>query len=117
MLIQKHDIDGGKPFDWGRTSADYAKFRDIYPQKFYENIVNRGLCVKGQHVLDLGTGTGVIPRNLYAYGAEWVGTDISPEQIAQAKRLAEEAGMQIDFRAASAEETNFPDGSFDVITA
>ena len=27
-------IDGSKPFDWGRTSADYAKFRDIYPREF-----------------------------------------------------------------------------------
>ena len=117
MLIQKNDIDGGKAFDWGRTSEDYAKFRDIYPPVFYENIVSRGLCVKGQRVLDLGTGTGVIPRNLYAYGAEWFGTDISPEQIEQARRLAEETGMKIDFRAASAEETDFPDESFDVITA
>ena len=117
MLIQKQNIDGGKAFDWGRTSEDYAKFRDIYPPVFYENIVKRGLCIKGQKVLDLGTGTGVLPRNMYAYGASWCGTDISPEQIAQAKRMAEEAGMEIDFRAASAEETDFPDASFDVITA
>ena len=117
MLIQKQNIDGGKAFDWGRTSEDYAKFRDIYPPVFYENIVKRGLCIKGQKVLDLGTGTGVLPRNMYAYGASWYGTDISPEQIAQAKRMAEEAGMEIDFRAASAEETDFPDASFDVITA
>lgn len=25
---------GGKAFDWGKTSADYAKFRDSYPQEF-----------------------------------------------------------------------------------
>ena len=81
-------IDAGKAFDWGRTSKEYAKYRDIYPEEFYKKIVERGLCVKGQKVLDLGTGTGVLPRNMYKYGAEWVGTDISPEQIEQAK-LAE----------------------------
>ena len=27
------NIDGGKPFDWGRTSLDYARYRDIYPQE------------------------------------------------------------------------------------
>ena len=28
MIIQ--EIDKGKPFDWGKTSDDYAKYRDIY---------------------------------------------------------------------------------------
>ena len=35
MNIQNADIDGGNAFDWGRTSGDYAKFRDIYPEAFY----------------------------------------------------------------------------------
>ena len=51
MNIQKSDIDGGKPFDWGKTSADYARFRDIYPAEFYEALTSRGLCTAGQQVL------------------------------------------------------------------
>lgn len=117
MNITDERIDGGKAFDWGRTSAEYAKYRDIYPEEFYKRIADRGLCVKGQKVLDLGTGTGVLPRNMYHYGAEWTGTDISPEQIAQAKLLAEAGNMRIDFRAVPAEELDFPKGSFDVLTA
>lgn len=108
-------IDGGKPFDWGRASEDYAKYRDIYPREFYERIVSRGMCVEGQRVLDLGTGTGVLPRNMYSYGAKWTGTDVSENQIAQARRLSE--GMDIDYYVAPAEEFDFPDGIFDVITA
>ena len=115
MNITNKSIDGGKPFDWGRTSSDYAKFRDIYPQLFYDKIINRGLCTAGQKVLDLGTGTGVLPRNLYRYGAKWTGTDISENQIAQAKILSE--GMDIDYHTVSAEEIQFPDEYFDVITA
>lgn len=110
-------IDSGRPFDWGRTSEDYAKYRDIYPELFYQKIVDRGLCVKGQRVLDLGTGTGVLPRNLYRYGANWVGIDSAPEQIEQAKRLAAEAGMEIDFRTIAAERLEVPAASFDVVTA
>ena len=68
-------------------------------------------------MLDLGTGTGVLPRNLYRYGASWVGIDSAPEQIEQAKRMAAEAGMDIDFRTAAAERLDFPDASFDVVTA
>ena len=108
-------IDGGKAFDWGKTSEDYAKFRDVYPEEFYQKIVQRGLCIHGQSVLDVGTGTGVRPRNLYRYGAKWVGTDISENQIFQAKRLSE--GMDIEYHALSAENLEFPDHSFDVITA
>ncbi len=117
MEIKDSRIDDGKAFDWGRTSKDYAKYRDIYPEIFYKKIVDRGLCIEGQSVLDLGTGTGVLPRNMYKYGARWTGTDISPEQIEQAKRLADEAGMKIDFLAVPTEKLDFPKESFDVITA
>lgn len=115
MEIADRRIDGGKPFDWGRTSEDYAKYRDIYPPEFYRRILDRGLCRDGQRVLDLGTGTGVLPRNLYAYGARWTGVDISEEQIRQARLLSED--MDIRYLAASAEELDFPDRSFDVVTA
>lgn len=115
MIIK--DIDNGKTFDWGNTSEDYAKYRDIYPKEFYQTILDLGLCKDGQHVLDIGTGTGVLPRNMYPYGAKWTGTDIAENQILQAKRLASEAGMDIDFFACPAEEVDFPDGTFDVITA
>ena len=115
MIITDKKIDGGKPFDWGKTSDDYAKYRDIYPDEFYKKIIGRALCIDGQRVLDLGTGTGVLPRNMYKYGARWTGTDISENQIEQAKRLSRE--MDIDYYALSAEDTDFPDNSFDVITA
>lgn len=117
MEITDNRIDAGKAFDWGRTSEEYARYRDIYPQEFYQKIVDRGLCVEGQNVLDIGTGTGVLPWNMYKYGAQWTGTDISPEQIEQARKLAAAAGMKIDFEAVSTEEIEFPAGTFDVITA
>lgn len=115
MLIRGKNIDKGKAFDWGRVSSDYARYRDIYPKEFYDKIVNRGLCVKGQSVLDLGTGTGVLPRNLYGYGAKWTATDISKNQIEQAKILSK--GMGIDYYTVSTENIDFPDDCFNVITA
>lgn len=117
MEIKDSRIDAGKAFDWGKTSEYYAKYRDIYPEEFYRKVVDRGLCVKGQKVLDLGTGTGVLPRNMYKYGANWTGTDISPEQIEQARRLASEAGMDIEFKTVSAEKIDYPAETFDIITA
>lgn len=42
-----NEIDNGRAFDWGRTSDDCAKYRDIYPPEFYAKILQKGLCEKG----------------------------------------------------------------------
>ncbi|SDB44300.1 Methyltransferase domain-containing protein [Ruminococcaceae bacterium FB2012] len=117
MEIKDKRIDRGNAFDWGRASEDYARYRDIYPEAFYKCLTDRGLCVNGQRVLDIGTGTGVLPRNMYKYGALWTGTDISENQIIQARLMSENSGMDISYHVSSAEDLVFGDGSFDVITA
>lgn len=116
-LQPNQSIDSGRAFDWERASSDYAKYRDIYPQEFYQKILSLGLCRKGQKVLELGTGTGVLPRNLYPYGAQFIGTDISENQIREARRLSKEAGMRIEYLVSPAEELDFPPHTFDTVTA
>jgi len=68
MQIINKEFDNGNPFDFGRTSADYAKYRDIYPPEFYNRLVELKIGVGWQRILDLGTGTGVLPRNMYRFG-------------------------------------------------
>lgn len=102
------DIDGGKPFDWGKTSEDYGKYRDIYPDEFYGKIHSLGIGVSGQRILDIGTGTGVIPRNMYRFGARFTGTDISENQIAEAKRLAQMGVWTCRFYAVPPKSCAFP---------
>ena len=46
MEIKDDRIDSGKAFDWGKTSREYAKYRNIYPEKFYQIIVDRGTLYK-----------------------------------------------------------------------
>lgn len=117
MKIIDKNIDNGKAFDWGMTSKEYAKYRDIYPKKFYDKIIERNLCIKGQKVLDLGTGTGVLPRNMYPYGARWIGADIAENQVIEARRLSEENNMDITYIVSATENIDFLENSFDVITA
>ena len=114
MSITNQTIDGGRAFDWGKNFGDYAKYRDIYPQEFYDKILGRRLCERSK-CTRYGHRYGVLPRNMYRYGAKWTGTDISEKQIEQAKILSQ--GMDIGYCAFSAEDLDFPDHSFDVITA
>lgn len=52
---------------------------------------------------------------MYSFGAKWTGTDISPAQIEQAKKLSQDMG--IGYYAMPAEKIDFPDASFDAATA
>lgn len=111
----KDDIDNGNAYDWGKASQDYAKYRDIYPKEFFDKIEALGIGQKGQKILDLGTGTGVLPRAMYDCGAEFTATDISQNQIDMAKKLSE--GKAITYLCKSAEELDFDDNTFDACTA
>jgi SAM-dependent methyltransferase len=112
------EIDkGAHPIDWGKTSSDYAKHRDIYPKSFYEKIRSFGIGLPGQRILDLATGTGVLPRGLSRPGIKFIGTDISEGQIREAERLSREQELDIEWKACPAENTGFPDRYFDAITA
>ena len=106
-------IDGGNAFDWGRTASVYAKSRNIYPSVFWERLHELGVGKDGQHILDIGTGTGVLPMNMTAFGGHYTGVDISPEMIKEAKALVPTA----DFVCADAHTLPFDDASFDVVTA
>ena len=115
--MENRNIDSGRPFDWGMTSENYGKYRDIYPQVMYDKLRHMGVGLPGQRIIDLGTGTGVLPRAMYRGGAVLTGIDITPNQIEMAKRLAETSGMDIDFRLAPVEELPFADGEFQAATA
>lgn len=116
--MKLENIDRGNEFDFGRTSANYAIYRDIYPQSMYDKLISFGIGREGQRILDLGSGTAILPINLYQTGAHFTATDISEKQIEFGRKIASDRGMErIDFRVCSAEDTGFDDNSFDIVTA
>lgn len=111
-------IDNGNEFDFGKTSHDYAYYRDIYPKSMYDKLILFGVGKSGQKILDLGSGTAVLPVNLSNTGAQFTATDISAQQIFFGRQIVDEKHIKnIDFKVCSAEETGFEDNSFDVVTA
>ena len=110
-------IDNAREFDWGKTSEDYAAYRAGYPEAFYEVLAALGVGKPGQRILDLGTGTGVLARAFAKRGAVVTGVDIAANQIAVAQALAVQDGLDITFQVCAAEAIEFPDASFEVISA
>jgi SAM-dependent methyltransferase len=115
--LKRKNIDNEREFDWGKTSQDYAAYRSGYPESFYEVLAALGIGRTGQRILDLGTGTGVLARAFAARGAVVTGVDIAANQIAAAESLAAQQGLTIAFHVRPAEAIDFPDGSFDIVSA
>ena len=115
--MKRPNIDNEREFDWGRTSTDYSKYRPGYPESFYDTLQVLGAGKEGQHILDLGTGTGVLARAFARRGAVVTGIDISESQIGEAKMLTAEDGVTVTFEVCAAEDMDVPDAAFDVISA
>jgi SAM-dependent methyltransferase len=109
-------VDPGMSIDWGKTSLDYARYRPGPPPSFYQKLMSLNVGVKGQHILDLGTGTGVLARQFAKQGCEVTGTDISEEQVRMAATLAEMEHLKIRFEHVPTEQIHF-ETRFDAITA
>lgn len=73
--------------------------------------------LNGLRVLDLGCGGGLLSEPLARLGAAVVGADPAPENIAVARDHAAAAGLDIDYRAVTAEDLAGQDEHFDIIVA
>jgi len=69
--------------------------------------------VSGRRVLDLGCGTGILTRQMIAWGGEVSGVDISDEMI----RLARAEMPEIDFQIASATDLLYNSETFEVVAS
>lgn len=70
---------------------------------------------RGQTVLDLACGTGVVAVTAALTGAKVSGLDLSPALLVDARRNAELVEASIDFREGDVEALPYADASFDVV--
>jgi ubiquinone/menaquinone biosynthesis C-methylase UbiE len=70
--------------------------------------------VAGLDVVELGCGTAYVSAWLARRGAHPVGIDNSPAQLATARRMQEQFGLTFPLHLGNAEQTPFPDESFDL---
>ena len=74
-------------------------------------------CLKGLRMLDIGCGAGILSEPLARLGATMVGADPSEENIAVASAHAEDNGVEVDYRATTAEALAAANEKFDVVLA
>lgn len=89
----------------------------VGPFRSLERLVAAARPRRGERVLDVGTGTGIVAleaaKRVGSDGSV-VGIDISPGPLAIAKRIASN-NSNLQFLEMDAEDLRFPDGSFDVV--
>lgn len=100
------------------VSADVVRFYKSLKKEWRVREVETGIeryDATTLRVIDLGCGNGKNSVYLADRGAEVVGLDISPEAIAQAKKLAADTNVIVDFRVGSiGEPLPFADGQFNL---
>ena len=115
-----HGIEGGYLNSGAATTYDPITQYVLPPN---ETWVRQGLidAIRGtpRRILDLGCGTGSTTLMLkQAFPqAQVTGLDLSPYMLVMADHKAKTAGLTIQWRHGKAEETGFPDASFDLVTA
>jgi SAM-dependent methyltransferase len=70
--------------------------------------------VAGLDVVELGCGTAYVSAWLARRGARPVGVDVTPAQLATARRCQSESGIDFPLIEASAEQVPLPSASFDL---
>ena len=83
-----------------------------------EQIATRGgASLGGLDVVDIGCGGGLFSEALAKAGAQVTGVDPSPGVISVASNHAAEGGLNIDYRAQTAEDLAASGAQFDVVCA
>jgi SAM-dependent methyltransferase len=117
VLTTRRVREYGKQVDFGKTAADYGRWRAGYPEELYRRLAAFGIGVAGQRILDLATGTGFLGRGFARGGCAVTGLDISHPLMLESRRLDREESLAINYLRAKAESLPMSPATFDVVSA
>jgi len=89
--------------------------RDAACRKFERNVRSLN-CLAGLRILDIGCGAGLLCEPLSRLGAQVIGVDPSPSNIAAAKLHADRGHLSIDYRNTTVEQMDVRE-RFDIVLA
>jgi len=105
---------------WNRFAKFYDSFIDKVFKKTYQTLLeNLDSDLNLSHnVLEIGTGTGIIPFSIHSKVSSIIATDISPEMVRIANQKLKKSEIKnIDFQIQDSYNLTFPDKSFDIVIA
>jgi SAM-dependent methyltransferase len=102
------------------TRAAEARERHLEPifGPWAQEVVDGAAICPGEHLLDVGCGTGPATRIAAGHlsiSGRIVGLDIDPVRLALARKLAEQANLDIEWFEGSALDLPFEEDAFDVV--
>jgi SAM-dependent methyltransferase len=114
-LDQLQQMKEGTRATW--AAGDYAEIarRELWPVG--ERIVQRLGVRPGEDVLDVACGTGNAAIRAAQAGGRVIGVDLTPEMFEAGRRLAADAGVEIEWVEGDAEELPVEDESVDVVVS
>jgi 2-polyprenyl-6-hydroxyphenyl methylase / 3-demethylubiquinone-9 3-methyltransferase len=89
--------------------------RDAACRKFERNVKSLN-CLAGLRLLDIGCGAGLLCEPLSRLGAQVIGIDPSPPNIAAARLHADRGHLSIDYRCTTVEQMDVRE-RFDIVLA
>lgn len=98
---------------WSRCAEGYIAGFGALVGETIGTLLDEVKVGRGNRVLDVGTGPGLVAAAAAKRGAEVVGIDFSEAMLAEARRLHPE----LEFQKADAESLPFNDGTFDAVVA
>ena len=97
------------------ASGDYPQMVETFLTPLGPRLVDACRIGPGQRVLDVAAGTGNASIPAAQRGAEVVASDLTPELFEAGRRRAADAGVELRWAQADAEQLPFEDESFDVV--
>ena len=113
--------------EWWDESGKFAPLHKLNPARISylrDQIIRHFSCtcetatpLKNLSLVDIGCGGGLISEPMARLGAQVTGIDASQTNIQVASLHAKNAGVTIDYRAATAEQLSLEGAQFDVVLA
>ena len=94
--------------------GDYSQIDELV-KEIGKTIVERADVSAGSDVLDVAAGSGNAAIPAARRGARVIATDLTPELFTTGRKRAREAGVEIEWIVADAEELPFEDERFDYV--
>ena len=105
-----------EPRRFASTVAYYERYRLAYPDRLIARVAALAGLKRGDPVLDLGAGTGMLAVGFARLGMAVTAMDPEPDMLAACKEAARAAGMTVTLRQGSSYDLTAEMGPFKLVT-